>query len=59
LYGGETWSLALRDEHKLKVFENRVLRRIFKPLREDMTGVGEMRNTYKVKVRKHEEKRQL
>jgi hypothetical protein len=29
LYGCETWSLTLREEHKLRVFENRVLRRIF------------------------------
>jgi hypothetical protein len=29
LYGRETWSLMLRDEHRLRVFENRVLRRIF------------------------------
>jgi hypothetical protein len=29
LYGCETWSAALREEHRLKVFENRVLRRIF------------------------------
>jgi hypothetical protein len=29
LYGSETWSLALREEHRLRVFENRVLRRIF------------------------------
>jgi hypothetical protein len=29
LYGYETWSLTLRDEHRLRVFENRVLRRIF------------------------------
>jgi hypothetical protein len=29
LYGCETWSLTLREEHRLKVFENRVLRRIF------------------------------
>jgi hypothetical protein len=29
LYGCETWSLALREEHRLTVFENRVLRRIF------------------------------
>jgi hypothetical protein len=29
LYGCETWSLTLRDEHRLRVFENRVLRRIF------------------------------
>jgi hypothetical protein len=29
LYGRETWSLILREEHRLRVFENRVLRRIF------------------------------
>jgi hypothetical protein len=29
LYGWETWSLILREKHRLKVFENRVLRRIF------------------------------
>jgi hypothetical protein len=33
LYGCETWSLTVRDEHKLRVFENRVLRRIFGPKR--------------------------
>jgi hypothetical protein len=31
LYGYETWSLTLREEHRLRVFENRVLRRIFGP----------------------------
>jgi hypothetical protein len=31
LYGCETWSLTVREEHKLRVFENRVLRRIFGP----------------------------
>jgi hypothetical protein len=34
LYGGETWSLTLREEHGLRVFENRVLRKIFGPKRE-------------------------
>jgi hypothetical protein len=29
LYGCEIWSLTLREEHKLRVFENRVLKRIF------------------------------
>jgi hypothetical protein len=38
LYGCETWSLALREEHKLKVFENRVQRRIFGPKRDEVTG---------------------
>jgi hypothetical protein len=35
LYGCETWSLTLRAEHRLRVFENRVLRRIFGPKREE------------------------
>jgi hypothetical protein len=35
LYGCETWSITLRDEHRLRVFENRVLRRIFGPKREE------------------------
>jgi hypothetical protein len=38
LYGCETWSLALRDEHRLRVFENRVLRRISGPKRDEVTG---------------------
>ena len=36
LYGCETWSLTLREERKLRVFENMVLRRIFGPRREDV-----------------------
>jgi hypothetical protein len=35
LYGCETWSLTLREEHKLRVFEKRVLRGIFGPKREE------------------------
>ena len=38
LYGCETWSLTLRDEHRLRVFENRVFRRIFGPKRDWVTG---------------------
>jgi hypothetical protein len=38
LYGYETWSLILREEHRLGVFENRVLRRIFVPERDEVTG---------------------
>jgi hypothetical protein len=38
LYGYETWSLTLREEHRLGVFENRVLRRIFGPKRDEVTG---------------------
>jgi len=38
LYGCETWSLTLREERKLGVFENIVLRRIFGPSRNKVTG---------------------
>jgi len=38
LYGYETWSLTLREERRLRVFENRVLRRVFGPKREEVTG---------------------
>jgi len=38
LYGCETWSLALREERKLRVFENMVLRRIFGPRWDEVTG---------------------
>jgi len=38
LYGCETWSLTLREERRLRVFENRVLRRIFGPKRDEVTG---------------------
>ena len=38
LYGCETWSLTLREERKLRVFENMVLRRIFGPRRDVVTG---------------------
>jgi hypothetical protein len=41
LYGFETWSLTLREEHRLMVFENRVLRRIFGPKMNEVTGSGE------------------
>jgi hypothetical protein len=38
LYGCQTWPLTLREEHRLRVFENRVLRRIFGPKRGEVTG---------------------
>ena len=47
MYGCETWSLTLRDERRLRVLENMVLRRIFGPRRDEVTGNGEnyiMRN---------------
>jgi hypothetical protein len=38
LYECETWSVTLREEHRLMVFENRVLRRIFGPKRDKVIG---------------------
>jgi hypothetical protein len=38
LYGCETWSLTLREENTLRMFENKVLRRIFGPKRDEVTG---------------------
>jgi hypothetical protein len=40
LYVCETWSLALREEHGLRVFDTRVLRRIFGPKRDEVMGGG-------------------
>jgi len=44
LYGCETWSLILREERKLRVFENMVMRRIFGPRRDE--GMGEWRRVH-------------
>jgi hypothetical protein len=44
LYGCETWSLKLREENRQRVFENRVMRRIFGPKRDEVTG--EMRKLH-------------
>jgi hypothetical protein len=38
LYGCETLSLTLREEHRVRVFENRVLRKIFGPKRDELMG---------------------
>ena len=38
LYGCETWSLTLREERRLRVFENRVLRKLFGPESDEVTG---------------------
>jgi hypothetical protein len=52
LSGCETWSLTLSEEHRLRVFENRVLRRIFGQKRDEVTGEWrklhneELRNLY-------------
>jgi hypothetical protein len=48
LYGCGTWSLTLREEHKLRVFENRVLRRIFGPKMGKVTG--EWRNMHNMEL---------
>jgi len=40
IYGYETWSLTLRDEHKLRVFENRVLRKLCGSKAEEVAGNG-------------------
>jgi hypothetical protein len=52
LYAFETWSVTLREKRKLRVFENRVLRRIFGPMWDEVTGewrkmhIGELHNLY-------------
>jgi hypothetical protein len=38
LYGCETWSLTLREEHRLRVFGNTILKRIFRPKRDEVRG---------------------
>jgi hypothetical protein len=38
LYGCETWSLILKEEHRLRMFDNRVLRRIFGSKRDEVAG---------------------
>ena len=38
VYGCETWSLTLKEERRLRVFENRVLRRLFESKRDEVTG---------------------
>jgi len=38
LYGCKTWSLTLKEEHKLRMFENRLLRKIFGPKRGEVRG---------------------
>ena len=41
LYECKTWTLTLREERRLVVFENRLLKRIFEPKRDEITGCGE------------------
>jgi hypothetical protein len=52
IHGNKTWSLTLKKEHRWMVFEKRVLRRIFGPKRDEVTGGwrklhnGELHNLY-------------
>ena len=48
LYGCETWSLTLREERRLRVFENRTLKRIFGPKRDEVTGEWRKLNNEKL-----------
>ena len=47
LYGYEAWSLTLREERRLRVFENRILRRVFGPRRDEN---GEWRRLYNIGI---------
>ena len=38
LYGCETWFLAMKEKHRLELFENRVLRKVFEPRRDVVSG---------------------
>ena len=49
LYGCETWSLTLREERRLRVFENRVLRRVFGTKRDEVTGEWRKLHTEKLR----------
>jgi len=48
LYGCRTWSLTLREERRISFFDNRVVRRVFGPKREEVTG--ERRELHKVEL---------
>jgi hypothetical protein len=48
LYGYETWSLTLREGHRLRVFENRVLRKVIGPKRDEVTGQWTMFHSWEL-----------
>jgi hypothetical protein len=56
LYGCDTWSLAIREEHRMRVFENRVLRRMYGPRSDEVKGGRrrlhneELHNLYSSKI---------
>jgi len=54
LYGYETWSLTLREERRLRGFENRVLRGVFGPTRDEITGKwGKLHNVRSLVICSH------
>jgi hypothetical protein len=56
LYGCEIWPLTLREEHRLRVFENRVLRRILGPKREeDRSNIVRVIKSRRMRWRGHED----
>jgi hypothetical protein len=50
LYGCESWSLTLREEYRLRVFANRVLRRIFGPNRDEVMGEWKKWNNEELQI---------
>jgi hypothetical protein len=44
LYGCETWSLIIREKHRVRMFENKVVRRIFGRKRDQVTGWKRLHN---------------
>jgi hypothetical protein len=50
LYGCETWSLTLREKHRLRGFENRIVRRIFGPKRDEVTGEWRKLHSEKIHI---------
>jgi hypothetical protein len=56
LHGCETWSLTLKEEHRLSVIENRVLRKIFGPKRDEVTGEWRKLHNEELHIFKHPKK---
>jgi hypothetical protein len=56
LYGCETWPLTLREEHRLRVFENRMLRMIFGPKMDEVTGEWRKLHDEELRINKYKQK---
>jgi hypothetical protein len=54
LCGYEAWSVILREEHRLRVFKNRLLRKVVVHKGKVLTRMGEQRNAYRILMRKYE-----